>query len=71
MMRLLVRFIDLAEKAVEGGASVEELSALPVVRSLQRMGEEVGEDNLDRFESLHEQLESDFATWTRVSADVR
>ncbi len=70
MMRLLLRFNDLAEKAVEAGATVEELSALPVVRSLQRMGEDIPEDQLDRFESLHEQLESEFTTWTRESASV-
>jgi V/A-type H+-transporting ATPase subunit A len=71
MMRLLVHFNEVAEKAVEAGASVEQLSALPVVRGLQRMGEDIGEEQLNQFESLHQQLESDFATWTRVSADVR
>jgi len=71
MMGLLVRFTDLAEKAVEAGASVEELSALPVVRGLQRMGEEIPEDKLGEFESLHEQLDADFASWTRATASVR
>ncbi|MDH3314501.1 MAG: V-type ATP synthase subunit A [Betaproteobacteria bacterium] len=70
MMRLLLRFNDLAEKAVEAGASVEELYALPVVRGLQRMGEEIPEDHLDQFDSLQEQLETDFATWTRATANV-
>ncbi len=70
MMRLLLRFNDLAEIAVEAGASVEELYALPVVRGLQRMGEEIPEDKLDQFDSLQEQLETDFATWTRATANV-
>ena len=71
MIRIIVQFIDLAEKAVEAGASVEELYNLPVVRRLQRMGEEIPENNLNLFESLQDRLESDFSSWTRVSADVR
>ncbi len=71
MMRLLIRFIELAQKAVDAGANVEDLSALPVVRGLQRMGEDIPEDQLARFEALHEQLEADFANWTRATANVR
>ncbi len=70
MMRLIARFIELAEDAVEAGADVAELSTLPVVRGLQRMGEEIGEDDARQFEALRERLEADFAPWTRVGVDA-
>jgi V/A-type H+-transporting ATPase subunit A len=62
MMRLLVRFIDLAEQAVADETAVERIGALSVVRRLQRMGEDIAEDQPELFENLSQQLESDFAT---------
>ena len=62
MMRLLVRFIDLAEKTVADGVEVERVGALSVVRRLQRMGEDIAEDQPELFEDLSQRLESDFAT---------
>lgn len=61
MMRLLMRFIDLAEQAVTDEVEVERIGALSVVRRLQRMGEDIAEDQLEQFENLSRQLESDFA----------
>ena len=61
MMRLLIRFIELAEKAVDDDVEVERMAVLPVVRRLQRMGEDVPEDRLDLFDGISELLESDFA----------
>ncbi len=62
MMRLLRRFMERAEKALADGISVDRLTQLPIVRRLQRMGEDVGEDRQQLFEELGAQLESDFAT---------
>jgi V/A-type H+-transporting ATPase subunit A len=62
MMRLLRRFMELAEKALSEGISVDRLTQLPIVRRLQRMGEDVAEDRQQLFEEIGAQLESDFAS---------
>ncbi|MCC6610227.1 MAG: V-type ATP synthase subunit A [Burkholderiales bacterium] len=49
MMRLIGRYTELAEAAVAAGARLEELAALPSYRQVLRMGEEIGEETLDRF----------------------
>ena len=56
MMALLARFIELAEKAVAEGVAVDRIAALPVMRRLQRMGEELGEEDLPAFDQLEEKL---------------
>ncbi|HKJ77118.1 MAG TPA: ATPase, partial [Gammaproteobacteria bacterium] len=61
MMRLIIRFLDLAEEALANGADVERIQDLPILRRLQRMGEEVGEDQTATFQQLGNQLESAFA----------
>ena len=61
MLRLVMRFIALAREALERGAQPEQLAALPVHRRLQRMGEEIGEDELGRFGELWPQLERELA----------
>ena len=57
MMRLLSRFIDFEEQAVSEEVEVERIGAPPVVRRLQRMGEEIAESQLEGFENLSHQLE--------------
>lgn len=57
MMRLIGRFLDLAEQALAAGVAPERLAALPVFRTLQRMGEEIGDDELGRFAALQAQME--------------
>jgi V/A-type H+-transporting ATPase subunit A len=61
MLRLLTHFIERAERALAQGASPEAVFALDVVRPLQRMGEEIGEDALDRYEALEARVEAAFA----------
>lgn len=70
MMRLLARFIDLAEQAVSEDVSVDRLGQLPIVRRLQRMGEDVPEERLDLFTDMSEQLERDFAALKRTPTDA-
>ncbi|MBF0341556.1 MAG: V-type ATP synthase subunit A [Magnetococcales bacterium] len=60
MMGLLIRFMDRAEGAVAAGVAVERIVALPVLRRLQRMGEEIADDELERFDGLEAMLEADF-----------
>ncbi len=47
MLRLMMQFIDLAGEAVERGVSPAEIAAMPILRTLQRLGEEFGEADLD------------------------
>lgn len=61
MLRLLMRFIALSREALARGARPDEIAALPVHRRLQRMGEDIGEDALDRFAALWPQLERELA----------
>jgi V/A-type H+-transporting ATPase subunit A len=70
MMKLLGRFIDLAESAQEGGTAPAALAALPCLRALQRMGEEIGDDELPRFAELEARMERDFAQLAAPSADA-
>lgn len=68
MMRLLCRFLDLAEAALAGGATPEQLAALPGLRALQRMGEEIGDGELPRLAALQAQLEGEFAAIAPAAA---
>jgi len=60
MLRLLMRFIDLAEEAVGRGVGPETISAMPVLRTLQRLGEEYGEDRIEALAGLAKDVEDAF-----------
>lgn len=65
MMQMINRFIRLSRNAIELNHSVESISALPVMRKLRRMGEEIGEDDLEHFDDLREELDQAFEQLTR------
>ena len=67
MMQTIIRFLDLAGAAVAQGVSVESMRALPVMRQLQRMGENIGEEQLEEFETLGTDLETAFTELTGSS----
>jgi V/A-type H+-transporting ATPase subunit A len=60
MMRLVGRFIDLATQAVAAGIAPDHLSRLACLRPLLRMGEDIGNDEAERFDAVAAILESDF-----------
>jgi V/A-type H+-transporting ATPase subunit A len=60
MMRLLARFMDLAEDALAAGARVDAIAALPCLRPLARMGEEIPHDQPQRFVELQARIEAEF-----------
>jgi V/A-type H+-transporting ATPase subunit A len=62
MLRIFMRFIELAEQALDADAQPEQVYALPVVRRLQRLGEEMGEDQIEYVEDLWHTLENEFET---------
>jgi V/A-type H+-transporting ATPase subunit A len=57
MLGMVDRFVDLAGAAVERGADPDALHALPVMRRLQRMGDDIPGDQLEKFEELEKELE--------------
>jgi V/A-type H+-transporting ATPase subunit A len=67
MMRQIGRFIDLAERALAAGAHPERIARLDCVRPLQRMGEEIGDGELDRFAVLEAAMEREFTDLLQVS----
>jgi V/A-type H+-transporting ATPase subunit A len=68
MMRLLGRFIDLAEAALAAGVEPERIAGIGCMRQLQRMGEEIADSELARFAELEARLERDFAQLTSAAA---
>ena len=69
MMQLIGRFIELSESAVDQGVSPAKVAALPVMRRVRRMGEEIDAAALDEFDRLRQKLEADFTGLTRSSQD--
>ena len=61
MLSLILHFIKLAETALANGITPQKIAELPVLRRLQRMGEEIGEDQLDKFPELGAALETAIA----------
>jgi V/A-type H+-transporting ATPase subunit A len=59
ILRLVVRFIGLAEAALTRGATVEAIAGIPAYRRLERMSEDLGEDQLDGFARLSADLDRD------------
>ena len=60
MMRLLGRFVELAEAALAAGAEPEQVGAIGCMRALQRMGEDIADDELPRLAELEARLEREF-----------
>ena len=61
MMRILGRFIELAERAVAAGVHADAIGALACLRPLARMGEEIGDGEVARIASLAADVEREFA----------
>jgi V/A-type H+-transporting ATPase subunit A len=69
MMRLVGRFIDLAEAAVAAGVAASRIAQLACLRPLQRMGEEIGDGEFARFAALQAQVEREFAALMPAAED--
>ena len=61
MMQLLSRFIHMSQQAIEQGVDIELINNLPLLRRLRRMSEDIGENNLERYDELRTELENAFA----------
>jgi V/A-type H+-transporting ATPase subunit A len=60
MMKIVGRFIELATQAVTAGMAPDALSRLACLRPLARMGEEIADDEPEKFEAVAAALESEF-----------
>ncbi|MEF8792455.1 V-type ATP synthase subunit A [Thiohalorhabdus sp.] len=60
MMQTLDRFLDRAQKAVQAGVPVDRVKNLSLMRRLRRMGLEIGEEELGRFDELTRQVDDEF-----------
>jgi V/A-type H+-transporting ATPase subunit A len=57
MLELIDYFIQRAQALVAAGVDPDTLLTLPVVRRLQRMGEDIDNDSLEDFDSLTHALD--------------
>jgi V/A-type H+/Na+-transporting ATPase subunit A len=71
MISILLSFMDRAEAAVQAGVAPARLAELPVVRQLQRLGEEYGEGDLRKLAQLPRQLDYEFDSLHTVATNVR
>jgi V/A-type H+-transporting ATPase subunit A len=67
MLKLILRFVALTEAALEDGISPQRIGELDVLRRLQRMGEEIGEGELEKFSGLNESVEAAMASLRKAS----
>ncbi len=71
MIAVLLAYMDRAEAAVQAGVAPARLAEMPIVRQLQRLGEEFGEDDLRRLALLPKQLDYEFDALQPVAAHAR
>jgi len=71
MLSVLMHFADRAEAAVQAGAAPQRLGAMKILRQLQRLGEEFGEDDLRRLGQLPRELDYEFDALLSVPGHVR
>lgn len=61
MMRVLGRFVDLAEQALAAGIAPDALARMACARALTRMGEDIGDGEVARIGELEAAMEREFA----------
>ncbi|MEF9944759.1 MAG: hypothetical protein RR758_11335, partial [Burkholderiaceae bacterium] len=66
MMKLLARFSDLALAALELEAKPEKIAQLPCVRALRRMGDDIGNQELDAFAALDARIDAELHALTHA-----
>ena len=65
MLKLIARFVELGESAVQKAIAPQRIIGLPMFRRLQRMGEEIAEDDIEEMTALGAQMEEEFETLYR------
>ena len=67
MLKLILRFVTLAEALLADGVPPQRVAELDVLRRLQRMGEEIGESEVEKFSGLSESVEAAMANLRKAS----
>jgi V/A-type H+-transporting ATPase subunit A len=62
MLQLIVHFITLTESALQRGVAPEAMAELDVLRRLQRVGEEIGENHFEKFSELSAVIDAAMAS---------
>jgi V/A-type H+-transporting ATPase subunit A len=70
MMKLVGRFCDLAERALAAGVAPAALASMEGRRLLSRMGEDVANDELARFDEIAAAMEREFAQLAHEPEDA-
>jgi V/A-type H+-transporting ATPase subunit A len=70
MLKLILRFVALAEDALERGVPPAQIAEIDVLRRLQRMGEEIGEDEFEKFAALTESMEAAMSDLGKATSDA-
>ena len=71
MLAILLHFMDRAEAVVQAGVAPARLAEMKILRQLQRLGEEYGEDDLKRLSLLPRELDYEFDALLSVPGHVR
>jgi len=71
ILGIVVRFLDLARAAVDAGVPPDAVANLPVRMTLQRIGEEYGENRIAGIRALWQRLEHDFDALVREHSGAR
>jgi V/A-type H+-transporting ATPase subunit A len=70
ILKLVLRFVELAELAGAAGRRAEHIAALPIRQVLQRLGEDYDEAKLADIGALGKVMEEEFANLDRETADA-
>jgi V/A-type H+/Na+-transporting ATPase subunit A len=68
MLRLMMQFIEQAEEAVGRGISPAKIAAMPILRKLQRLGEEFSESQVDDKPKVAAEIGAAFAQLEKEEA---
>ena len=68
MLRLMMQFIDLAEEAVSRGIAPAKIAQMPILRKLQRLGEEFNEQMIDDKPKVAAEIGAAFAQLEKQEA---
>ena len=60
MLQLMSRFVDAAQRSLAQGVKVPDIASLPILRKLKRLGEDIGDDEIEKFEVLEKELDDAF-----------
>ena len=60
MLRLLMHFLESAQAAVQRGVAPDDISSLPILRRLRRLGEEMGEEQIATAKEFWKAIDDEF-----------